>query len=87
MSREFLEQFRSNLAAARYPEADRLLRLHLANLRTADEVLSMQKLVSWANLAVRAARAHDAAQLAGLDRTRKYLGTRPPASPNLDVLG
>jgi hypothetical protein len=83
----FSEQLRAALAAARYPEVDRLLRSRLTAVRTLEEARSFGELISWANLTVRAARAHDAAQLAGIQRSRLYLGRPVPAEPTLDLNG
>jgi len=87
MNPTFQSQLRSALNARRYQEADRLLRSRLSCLRDAEEARALRDLISWANLMVRVARAHDGAQLAGIERSRRYLGTPPPVSPTRDISG
>ncbi len=87
MDSSLSEQLRASLAAGHYAHADHLLRGRLTKVRTAEELRSFGELISWANLTVRAARAHDAAQLAALERGRLYLGRPVIDHPSLDLSG
>jgi hypothetical protein len=82
----FSQLFREALAGGRYSEADTLLRRHAAGLRDPVEFPALLELISWAGLAVRAARAHDALELAAVERKLRYLGQKTP-EVSCDVCG
>lgn len=82
----FSQLFRDAIVTGRYAEADTLLRRRAAKLQDPGEFAAMLELISWADLAVRAARAHDALELASVQRKRRYLGRTTPAV-SCDVCG
>jgi hypothetical protein len=82
----FSQLFREAIANGRYAQADSLLRRQAAGLRDPAEFPALLELISWAGLAVRAARAHDALELAAVQRKLRYLGQTTPAV-SCDVCG